>query len=353
MDERLEGCGFSYPIPENDMKLRLSIKRYVSPVIMDSGTVYRINDIFMDVTDQPYLRRHLTSTGAILSLCGMAFSVYLWMLPDTLDDPGMGLAYEIFKIAAVIFLVIFGIMAVWSGRDELFALKRRPVRFNRVLGRIYAVRRRRFFDRRRKGDVVWEIPWGEETVFCVSEGKDGWGKYYHIKCYVTDEDKNVVRAIAIGRRWEYYELANLLAQWNYWCKYMNDGTDGLPPPMLYLAENESLIETFFICMYTFGLAAPAVVRLIGIPFMLPSLICKRLSLATCRQPQWPADIEQANAVFLSKVDEPKGTTPIGWKATIKARHRGAWPDNPHLAVADWMGADAETNAKFWAEKTAS
>ena len=35
--------------------------------------------------------------------------------------------------------------------------------------------------------------------------------------------------------------------------------------------------------------------------------------------------------------EPRGGTPVGWKETIEARHKGAYPENPHLVMERWNG----------------
>lgn len=350
MDERLNGYKIGNPIPETDIVRRLDIGKYVAPIVMDSATTYRINATFMDVTDQPYLRRHLISSASLISVSGVLLGIYLWVLPGILEKPVIEFAHTVLRLLSLVCVIVFGGLAIWCGREELFSLSRRPIRFNRRLKKIYAVRRRRFFGGADKGDVVWEIPWSKDTVFCLSPGKDGWGEYYHIVCYQLDTNGNVTRALALGRRWESYELEALLAQWNYWCMYMNDGPDRLPPPMLYLAENESLIESFFICMYTFGFSLPGLVRIIAMPFILPTFIGRRLSLATCRHPQWPSEICQANEISIMDFNEPQGATPVGWKATIDARLRGAWPTNPHVEVANWAGLDAQKNAQHWAER---
>lgn len=350
MDERLKGYKIGRPIPEQDMARRLDIDRHVAPTVMDFATIYRINATFMDVTDQPYLRRHIVALVSIIAFSGFILGLYIWLLPGLLDRPLIESARASLRLIGFACIVVFAPLAIWCGKGELFALSRRPIRFNRRLRKIYAVRRRRFFGASKNGDVVWEIPWSAETVFCLCSRRDGWGDYYHIVCYQIDADRNVMRAFAIGRRWESHELNSLLGQWNYWCAYMNQGPDKLPKPMLYLAEKEGWIDSFFICMYTFGFSLSAVTRLITMPLILPLYICRRLSLATCRQPIWPGELNQLNETSIAEFNEPQGVTPVGWKSTIDARLRGEWPSNPYIEVANWSGLDARMNAQHWANK---
>lgn len=349
MDERLKSYKIGFPIPEDDIQRRLDINEFVAPLIMDFATIYRINDTFMDVTDQAHLQRHIASLTAWMGVAGIIFGTYLGLWPHFIEKPVPHFVYGWLWSMGLACIAFFGYM-IWLDRDELFALARRPIRFNRRLKKIYTIRQRRFFDSESKGDIVWEMPWTKDTVFCVSHGEDGLGKYYHIVCYETDSNGNVLRAFAMGRRWEVDELEELLAQWNYWCVYMSDGPEKLPAPMLYLAENENFIESFFICMYSFGFAIPVFMRIICMPLILLMFICRRLSLATCRQPRWPAEISKASGISQSDFNEPRGTTPVGWKATIDARFRGDWPANPHARVLNWAGLDAQKNAQHWAEK---
>jgi hypothetical protein len=349
MDERLLRKKVGHPIPGEDLRRRLYIDKSVAPIVMDFATVYRINDAFMDVTHHSHLKRQFDSVLTWMVVAAAVFGVYLWILPATLEEPVPDYAFFSLRLMSFICVATFGYMAFWSSDDELFALSQKPVRFHRLRKKIYAIRRRSFF-KRTEGDVVWEIPWANDTIFCINRSIDGWGEHYSIICYETDSNDNVVRAFAMGRRWEFDELEELLAQWNYWCAYMNSGPSRLPAPMLYLAEDEDVTESFFICMYSFGFSVPAFMKLLGMPFIVLAFICRRLTLATCRHPQWPPEIDKPDELLAAEFNEPARGTPVGWKATIEARHRGDWPSNPYIEVIGWSGLNARKNAQYWADK---
>jgi hypothetical protein len=59
----------------------------------------------------------------------------------------------------------FSRLAFKYGQDEFFALKRRPIRFNRKEKKIYAIRHRRFGAKPGEGDITWEVPWNDKPSF--------------------------------------------------------------------------------------------------------------------------------------------------------------------------------------------
>jgi len=80
------------------------------------------------------------------------------------------------------------------------------------------------------------------------------GTVYHVRHYALDAEGKVARVFSIGREWTGKpEIEILLAQWNYWCTFMNEGPQALPKPMLFHTERETPRESFLYSLYGFGL----------------------------------------------------------------------------------------------------
>jgi hypothetical protein len=246
----------------------------------------------------------------------------------------------------------FGTVAFKWGRDEFFALMRRPIRFNRIEQKIYAVRRRRFFAKPGEGDVTWEIPWTAQSIFCVHFKMWSRLDHYHIRHYTVDQQGNVVRAFAIGRGWMGKDsLPGLLAQWNYWREYMAHGPENLPKPSLFISEHETFAETFFSCLYHICGDDGPIVRLLFMPVIAFNTAVRLLAMWSGRDPVWPKDVDLRSAVAATDLfDQPRGDTPVGWDATAAVHKSGAWPWSKSRLDERWNGErDALKNGLLWAE----
>jgi hypothetical protein len=353
MDERLFRYKTGKPIPEWDAQHRLPINKPIGPERKDTATVFRINSTYMDITDQPYMSRQWQAGGVFIALFGAMGMLYAIAMINFIYPPEQFGAIDVFgNILFVGFLLSFGYAAFRSGRDEFFSLKRRPIRFNREQQKIYTIRRRRFFSKPEEGDIAWEIPWSEESFFCIHKGTGTTGKPYHIRYYALDNNGNVVRAFSIGREWEgKANLEGLLSQWNYWCWYMNHGPADLPKPPLYFSEHENIRESFLFCMYSFGFRASATSRIIMMPAILLMTSFRLLALWTCREAIWPKSIEQVSTIATDDAyNQPRGDTPVGWAETTLAQERHDYPYNPKREMDHWRGEkDGAANAWLWAE----
>ena len=353
MDERVFRAKLGSPIPVWDVEHRLQIDGKVSPEIADSGTIFKVNSTYMDVSDQPHMSRQWYAGGALFAcLMAILFSygtiIILFTHPPRRLDAAAISAIVLFVLSPLFFFAI----ALRLGRDEFFWLTRRPIRFNRETQKIYAIRHRRYRKAAVAGDICWEIPWDERAVFCVHRGpvKLELGEHFHIRCYQLDEKDNVIRAFAIGREWQGIDgMRDLLAQWNYWCAYMNRGPEGLPPPLLYLAEYEDVGESFLCCLYELGFNLGPAIRTIFSPFAAFLTSHRLVSMWTCRDPVWPAGVLDVSNVRKADAHaEPRGSTPIGWAETARARVAGRYPLAPRCNSVDWAGeADPIVNARSW------
>ncbi len=352
MDERIFQFKAGRPIPDWDWQHRLPLDKPVSSECKDTATVFRINSTYMDVTDQPYKDRQWVGGGVIICCLGIIGSIYCGN--SVIQNPNNTIdSYLITMLLLVIGAISgFAYVAFKYGRDEFFALKRRPIRFNRKEKKLYFIRRRRFFAKSGDGDVTWEIPWSKNSIFCVHRGYAEHRPVYHIRHYEVDEDGNVLRAFAIGRKWEEHEnLQGLLSQWNYWCWYMNHGPGELPKPPLFFSERENMRESFLFCLYDLGMQASVRYRIAMMPYILLMTGYRLMALWTCRDPVWPQAVMDVSIIEPDDpYDEPRGNTPIGWGDTVLARQRGDYPDDPKMEIKDWKGEpDPALNALLWAE----
>jgi hypothetical protein len=350
MDERLMKKYVGRPVPEWDLAHRLPIDRPVGPDMWDTGATFRINSTYMDVTEPSLMEKHWFITGVVLAFAAMGIGPYVYGLTHSgADLPPAGWLF-IFDCLALLPMAIFGTMVWKLGRGLFFGLTRRPIRFHRRERKLYAIRKRRWFSKTEEGDEVWEAQWSKDSIFCLHKEVTQFNTVFHIRHYEVDEKGNVTRAFSLGREWTGTpEVELLLAQWNYWCKYMNDGPEGLPKPLLFHSEHENARESFLYALYGLGFRAPVVWRAVTMPLTLVFAAMRILANATCRDPVWPKAIEGICQVDSGdSYAEPKAGTPVGWGETVLAQQRGEYPNDPQGKVANWTGErDGVSNARRW------
>lgn len=175
---------------------------------------------------------------------------------------------------------------------------------------------------------------------------------YHIRHYITDKNGNVIKAFALGRNWDGVEnVEALLAQWNYWCWYMEHGPEELPLPPLFFSEKEDIKETFLFCMYDLGGGSSVAARIILMPIILLMTSFRLLAMWTCRDPKWPESVARVSLIDPNDpYEQPKGDTPVGWAATAISREKNKYPSNPKRKSGNWHGEpDGAINGLKWAE----
>lgn len=355
MEERLLGNCIGKPVPEGDLACRLPIDTPVGPEISDTGTIFRVNSSYMDVTEPSLHEKHWFILGTIFGVAAMGTGPYLYTFTHSGPPAPEGWVIT-FDCLALLFSAGFGSLVWKLGRGYFFGLRHRPIRFHRGDRMLYAIRKRRFFARPGEGDIVWEVPWTKDSIFCLHCEDTTFGKVFHIRHYTTDEHGNVTRVFSIGREWmPQSEVEMLLAQWNYWCKYMNEGPRDLPKPMLFHTENETPRESFLYAMYGTAPNVPALFRVVIMPFILVFAVMRIIANLTCRNPIWPDAIEKISQVSPDDVyAEPRPGTPVGWAETVLAQRRGEYPDDPYARVTNWTGeASAKANAIQWLKKAIS
>ena len=350
MDERVMKKCIGKPVPEWDVAHRLSINRPVGPNVQDFGSTFSINSVFMDVIEPSFLEKQWFITGVFVAFAFALNGPYVYSYTHT--DGASSFDLFLADLVALSFVLLFGGMAWKLGKGLFFGLRHRPIRFNRETRKLYAIRSRRFFAKSGEGDVVWEAPWTEDSIFCLHREVTSFGTIFHIRHYTVDDHGNVTRVFSIGREWTgKLQVEMALAQWNYWCVYMNDGPKDLPKPMLFHTQRETPRESFLFSMYSFGMRAPVAARLLMMPLILVFTVMRILANATCRDPVWPDAIERISAVgSADPYAEPRPGTPVGWGDTVLAQQRGEYPNDPKARVEGWSGEpDGRKYALGWLE----
>ena len=345
MDERLMSKTLGAPIPDWDLAHRLFIHEPAGPEIKDFGSIFSINSTFMDAIEPSFLEKQWVIIGVVIAFLFMWSGPYIYYFTHSDGSSGD----FIMNCLALLALLLFGSIVWKLGRGLFFGLRYLPIRFHRETRKLYAIRERRFFAKRGEGDVVWEAPWTDESIFCLHREATPFGTVFHIRHYTVDEQGNVTRVFSIGREWTGSQIRLALAQWNYWCKYMNDGPNGLPKPMLFHTQHETPRESFLFSLYSFGMSAPVLMRLLSMPAVLVFTVMRILANATCRDPVWPEAITDISGVPAEDpYAEPRTGTPVGWADTVLAQRRGEYPEDSNARVEDWAGEpDGRKHAAAW------
>lgn len=353
MDERLMGKCLGAPIPEWDLAHRLHINSPAGPEIKDFGTVFAVNSTFMDVIEPSFLNKHWLIMGVMIAFLAIGIGPYVYVV--THSNPVPAFWGFVFDCIAAFPVMLFGSIVWKLGLGPFFGLRFLPVRFHRKAQKLYAIRARRYSSKAGEGDIVWEVPWTKESIFCLHRESTPFGAVFHVRHYSVDDRGNVTRVFSIGREWTGGQVRAALAQWNYWCKYMNDGPDGLPLPMLFQTRSETPRESFLFSLYDFGMNASVFMRLLAMPFVLSFTIVRMLANATCRNPVWPATIEDISRVAADDpYAQPRAGTPVGWGETVLAQRRGEYPEDANARVDGWSGeSDGRRHAAVWLDNPTS
>ena len=354
IDERMLGVKIGKPIPEWDLRHRLPTGGSVGPERKDSVTTFRINSSFMEVTEQPHMNRQLFGVGVLIAFGGaLVFGIFFLMALSRAVFQGARADLIVLVVFLAVSAMWFTFLTLRFGRLEFFARTRFPVRFNRRTQTVYALKRRSkgVLDFRKECELA-ECKWDSVATFCIHREQDIPADHYSIRCYQLDENENVTGAFSIGRDWDGKEgLQELLAQWNYWCCYMNDGPAAVPKPVLFLPTKETPHESFLYCVYAVDFNASPGFRIAFLPMFIMLAIPRILSLWTSREPVWPDEIARLCAVDPDDpFNEPTGDTPVGWHATTMSKREGRYPTDLRRPTEDWPGdTDLRANALRWAE----
>jgi len=106
VDERLMKKCIGKPVPEWDMAHQLPIDQPVGPEIQETGTVFRINSIYMDVTEPAFLEKQWFITASVLALAFIGVGPFIYAYTHADDAPDSWLLVA--DLFALFFVAFFG-----------------------------------------------------------------------------------------------------------------------------------------------------------------------------------------------------------------------------------------------------
>ena len=286
------------PLGEWEMQNRLYIDQPALEKAEELGNVYRIDSTYLEIIDDAQDQIQIIGLGGIFFLAfaslalawsGMWISGPFTQSAEVVAQSGYWFWTILGATTGLAVAAVFGTFDYQVMRRNLFTLKRRSIRLNRKTRRIYAIRTK-------NPDGIWEVPWSNDEFFCIGKRKVGGLKraydMYDVRHYTLDAQGNVVRAFVLGQMVFTVKQAQL--QWEYFRRYMQDGPANLPEPYRFWAPRETFAEGYRICWGPrFTDLFFASMRYVMLPFTLLEATCRWLTLITCSDPGWPAEIEAA------------------------------------------------------------
>ena len=292
-----------------EVSARLLQKLPCAEKAMSTGTVFKATDSYLEVCDGLYREKGwgvlAFFTAGVGALCLTA--MFSWMAINVFPAlQQKGLANAAHWGFGLLALAAFGVFTL-SGRSLLvdcFNYTRRPIRFNRVDGKIYA------FRHNGPGGVV-SVPWDDAFLYVERQPKAGLTSTAPrvVRCLVLDEQGQVADSFPIGKRvaLAYSEegdlgrqvMAELYEDFEYYRRFMEDGPDSVPPVTEFLSTKVSFrnsLKLQFDGMSDMFRSGNLFLLFVGIIAAIPTFL---LAVAyhgaqlTCREPVWPDDIERA------------------------------------------------------------
>lgn len=301
-----------YPLTQWAKDHHLPATESASVVADDSGTVYEMNDQYLEVCDGRNANRGIIAlVSTVLGGAAIAFTgMWLWMMmhiPHIYVERGqVKQAIVMVVLFAIVGAAFLGLMVVQFCKD-CFSYTRYPIRLDRVKRMVYVFKKN-------GPNGTLRVPWGD--VFFFIDGKLGgagnYGIQYAIRGNVLDEGGRVVDTFTIGKwvshlnedeKFDRVMLGDLLSIFEFYRRYMEVGIGALPQVKIYIRTETSFKNSL---LYAFRWVADwkdetsGFFRvLFALLLLLGAIPCFALSafhflaMTTSREPVWPEDVERA------------------------------------------------------------
>jgi hypothetical protein len=297
------------PVSDTEMSARLDQKKQCAANARSSGTAFKATDNYLEVCDGLYREKGwgllAFFTAGIGALCLTAMTA--WMathVPSAIQQKGQtGLVHWTFGFFTLVGIGIF-MLPLRSLMRDCFNYTRRPIRFNRSDGNIYA------FRHNGPGGVV-SVRWDDAFLYVDRQPKGGITSTAPrvVRCLVLDEHGQVSDSFPIGKRVvlassEEGELGRqtmneLYEDFEYYRRFMESGPASLPPVEEFLSTEISFrnsLKLQFDGMSDMLRSGNVFLQLVGIVAAIPTFILAvayHLAQLTCREPVWPDNVERA------------------------------------------------------------
>ncbi|WP_081087241.1 DUF6708 domain-containing protein [Burkholderia pseudomultivorans] len=242
------------------------------------------NETYMEVADSKYMRRGFGGMVFTLMELPVLFIAYYAMIDlilnyDKIENlPG--------AIVASLFACIIGTPLValigYQWKQDMWDYTYKPIRLVRSLRKVYV------FQHNGPGGV-WSLDW-DKLVFCLKKGGLNWG----VLGYLPDGNGRVTHAFYLGAVLPVHPNGigpdePLLAHWEYFRRYMEEGPQKVPVPELLLPI-ENRREPFLYGVYRlwqmFGPFA-----ILFAPITTLAGIFRWVAMRMSRMPRWPAEVD--------------------------------------------------------------
>lgn len=263
---------------------RLDRKVALNILPLDKGLV-RINSVFIECVDRYFFLRGWAAMGGIplVGVCLFFMNFFGGELYSVAFEGVIRTGSQVkFAVGFLMVLsVLFTLVLLFLLMKDFFCYTFYPIRFNRLNRKIYI-----FMDNHKGG--VLTLDW-DKVYWFVGRSRDGGHFIYDLRGHVLDDEKVVRYTFAVGHYGE--TQAEILQHWEMIRLYMEESPAALPyPPLaLSLSTQPTLRNCLLIQMGWLNAGqSPAL-------FVLSMVwgFFRWLSLSTCRQPRWPADVEAA------------------------------------------------------------
>ncbi|WP_081087997.1 DUF6708 domain-containing protein [Burkholderia cepacia] len=238
------------------------------------------NETYMEVADSQYARR---------GFGGLIFSLFELPIISFLAIPFYGfLKYEItlpLVLASLLIFLLFVPLSIWVGyqwKQDMLGYTYKPIRLVRSTRTVHV------FQHAGPGGT-WSLDW-DKLVFCLKKSGLNWG----VLGYLPDENGQATHAFYLGNVMPVHPSGMradepLLAHWEYFRRYMEEGPTSVPAPD-YLLPIENRREPFLYGVYRlWQMFGPFAV--LFAPLTTPAGLFRWLGMRMSRLPRWPAEVD--------------------------------------------------------------
>ncbi len=262
---------------EFDKAARAKIEAKPTPLDM----VVARNDTYMEVADGRYMRRGFG--GMMFTLLEVPF-VFLVLMPFYFlifkgrHDLGDFIMVPIIAVILMPLILLIG----YQWKQEMWDYTYKPIRLVRSTRKVHV------FQHNGAGGV-WSLDW-DKLVFCLKKGGLNWG----VLGYLPDANGQVTHAFYLGAVMPVNPKGigpdePLLAHWEYFRRYMEEGPTSVPAPEALLPIQNRREPFLYGMLRSWRMFGP-----LAIPFAPVTTLAglfRWLGMHMSRLPRWPAEVE--------------------------------------------------------------
>ncbi|RQT48380.1 hypothetical protein DF046_25720 [Burkholderia cepacia] len=250
------------------------------PTSLDMAVSY--NATYLEVADSRYMRRGFGGMVFTLLLAPLLFVdmlVLISVFTNRFDSTALSLVL-------LALLVIVGapllLMIGYQWKQDMLSYTYKPIRLVRSTRKVHVFRHN-------GPGGVWSLDW-DKLVFCLKKGGLNWG----VLGYLPDADGQVTHALYLGAVMPVHPKGigpdePLLAHWEYFRRYMEEGPASVPAPN-YLLPIENRREPFLYGVHRlWQMFGPFAV--LFAPLTTPAGLFRWLGMRMSRLPRWPAEVD--------------------------------------------------------------